>query len=520
MTKHNIFRIRFGFTVMLITGLLVTTNLFANVKLPAIFSDNMVLQQRTKVAFWGWADAGEMIKITGNWSANSVSVRADASGNWKVMMKTPKAGGPFTININGQNSIVLKDVLIGEVWVCSGQSNMVMSLKASDNGKEEGAIADNPSIRYFSVSRQHGSKEFNDCPGSVWKKTTPSTAPSFSAVAYYFAKKINQELKVPVGIIYAAWGGTPAEAWTPATVFKSGTLSIYNRRWDEVLQNIGKDSLAYNLDIEKYERTRKMPDSGKIKKPEEPRTVMNFKRPWREPAVLFNGMINPVIPFGIKGFLWYQGESNVNYADEYALLFGSMIESWRDRWKQDNGLKDLPFYFVQLPPFGYSNLDAGARVREAQDEVSKKLKNTGMAVTIDVGNMKDIHPTRKKEVGDRLAFLALNKTYGFKNILYAGPVVKKAKSLNNQVTVEFDQENNTVNKQQVGGFEIGYKKQKVDTLVFVPAQSRIEGNKIIVWNEEVQNPVMVRYAWLQIGEANLVNKQGLPTAPFSKFITN
>jgi sialate O-acetylesterase len=505
------YNLNYFFSVVL--GLFFSANSFANVKLPAIFSDHMVLQQQSKVAVWGWADAGEQITITGSWSASPVSIKADASGGWKGMLQTPKAGGPYTIKIKGNNSIELNDVLIGEVWVCSGQSNMVFSLKGSDNAKAEIAAADFPLIRYFSVERQYGLQDFKDCPGSVWQKTSPSVAGSFSAVAYYFAKKIHKDLKVPVGIVYAAWGGTPAEAWTPGAVLKNDPLlSKYIDRWKDIQDNVGKDSVAYHAELSKWNK-----DSTAFKKPGEPQTLYYYKRPWREPSVLFNGMIGPVIPYGIKGVLWYQGESNVSYASEYYQLFSAMINSWRNRWGRD---KDLPFYFVQIASYGYNDLDAAARLREGQYQVMENIPNTGMAVTTDLGNMKDIHYTHKKEVGERLALIALARDYGFKQMIYKGPESKKVYSEENKVIIEFKSSSSPLATagDMVKGFELGYTLPGSDSIVFITASAKIEGDKVIVWNEKIKQPLEVRYAWLLAGDADLSDKEGLPAFPFRKKI--
>lgn len=492
---------------------------FAAVKLPAMFGDGMVLQQQSKVALWGWAKEGEDITITQSWDPSpTIHTKADSFGKWKVMLSTPAAGGPYVLTIKATNIIQIKDVMIGEVWLCSGQSNMVFSLKSSEGAKDEIAKANFPSIRYFSVKRQYGPSESDDCPGSVWEKTTPSNAPGFSAVAYYFAKKIHLQKNVPVGIIYSAWGGTPAEAWTPSMVINNDTvLQRYLQRWEYILQNVGKDSVAYHLELNDWQKQRLSTDSMKQKVPAEPQTLYYFKRPWREPSVLFNGMICPVIPFGIKGVLWYQGESNVAYADEYSQLFGSMIQGWRQRWQQAGGLTNIPFYFVQLAPYGYNNLEKAARLRQAQEDVTKQLKGTGMAVTIDLGNMKDIHFTRKKEVGERLALIALHQLYGFREVAFAGPNIKKLKRSKEGLIIEFDQKLQTTNTQDPSGFEIGYLLKGTDSLQYMPARATVEKNKLIVWSDSNQHPAAVRYAWLQIGTANLISVQGgLPVAPFSR----
>ncbi|HEX2629603.1 MAG TPA: sialate O-acetylesterase, partial [Chitinophagaceae bacterium] len=442
------------------------------------------------------------------WSAKAITTNADAQGKWQLYIKTANAGGPYTITIKGNNTVEVNDVLLGEVWLCSGQSNMGFTLKSSEGGKEEIAAADLPTIRYFSVKRQYGLENFDDCPGSVWQKTKPANAGNYSAVAFYFAKKIQQELKVPVGIIFNAWGGTPAEAWTPMPVLKGDTiLSKYIDRWAVIQNNVGKDSTAYNNKLEEWKK-----DSVKNKKPSEPQTLYYFKRPWREPSVLFNGMTDPVIPYGIKGVLWYQGESNVAYADEYFLLFSKMIESWRNRYKEKGYKETLPFYFVQIAPNGYNDLDAAARLREAQQQVADKIPNTAMAVTMDVGDMNDIHYTRKKEVGDRLALLALKNLYKQSKLIATAPTVKKKSAQGGLVTMEFTGDLDIT--KTPGAFEIGYRPISTDSIVYVKANTRIESNKIIAWTEKTRSPLVVRYGWLFPGEANVMSKEGLPVAPF------
>ncbi len=495
--------------------MLMPSTVYANVKLPAIFSDGMVLQQKAKVAVWGWADVGENITITASWHlAKSIKVKADVSGKWKLIIQTPSAGGPYQLKVKGNNVIELKDVLIGEVWVCSGQSNMVFSLKASENAKEEIQKADYPAIRYFSVKRQYGSELFNDAQGSVWQKTSPQTASSFSAVAYYFAKKIHKDLHVPVGIVYTAWGGTPAEAWTPKNVLESDdSLSLSIRRWKDMYVTVGKDSIAYHLALDNWEKAKKASGNNKLKKPEEPATLISYNRPWREPSVLFNGMISPVIPFAIKGVLWYQGESNVSYPGEYFHLFSNMIKGWREGWNN----QDLPFYFVQIAPFAYSKMDAAAQLREAQYKVMQTIANTGMAVTVDVGEMKDQHFIRKKQVGERLALIAIAKDYGNKKIVFKGPELKNVIRDNEKLILEFEQSFSAlkVGGDTLKGFEIGYRSSN-DSIVFNKAQANLQGNKVVVWSDAIKEPVEVRYAWLLVGEANLFNEEGLPAFPFRK----
>lgn len=516
--------------LLTITALALSGSVMAHVRLPAVFSDHMVLQQRAQTAFWGWADPGERIIISSGWTATSVTTQADASGKWSVKVPTPAAGGPFTIHIN---DLELKDILVGEVWLCSGQSNMVFSLKGAVNAKEEIPQADYPDIRYFSVTRQYAGHTFDDSPGATWISASPKTAPSFSAVAYFFAKKLHAQLHVPIGIIYSAWGGTPAEAWTePAVMQKDTILTRYFTRWKYIQDNVGRDSVAWHEALDKWQQAHpgtetsdtKTDDqfaapAGDSKKPAEPQTHYYYVRPWREPGVLFNGMINPIIPFTIKGVLWYQGESNVSYADEYLRLMTAMIDSWRARWGAN-----FPFYVVQISAYGYASLDAAARLREAEYEISKKVPNTGTAVTADLGNMKDIHYTRKKEVGDRLALIALARDYGQKKQVYKSPEFKKATASNGKITVEFEPstaglEPGTATPGTVKGFELGYRAPTGDSLLYQPANAKIDGNKVIVWNDAIKDPIAVRYAWLLVGEANLFNTEGLPAFPFRATIT-
>lgn len=487
---------------------------WSTIKLPAIFSNGMVLQRNASVLIWGWADPGEEIRLSPGWVKKTVLLKADVKGKWQCSINTPGNIAPSTITIKGNNTIVLSDILFGEVWLCSGQSNMGFTLKSSEGGKEEIAAADLPTIRYFSVKRQYGLEKFDDCPGSVWQKTTPANAGNYSAVAFYFAKKIQQELNVPIGIIFNAWGGTPAEAWTPLPVLKNDTiLSKYIDRWAIIQNNVGKDSIAYYSKLEEWKK-----DSTRNKKPAEPQTLYYFKRPWREPSVLFNGMTDPVIPYGIKGVLWYQGESNVAYADEYFHLFSNMIESWRNRYKEKGYKGTLPFYFVQIAPNDYNDLDAAARLREAQQQVADKIPNTAMAVTMDVGDMNDIHYTRKKEVGDRLAFLALRNLYKQNKLVATAPLVKKVSTQGGQVTMEFNGELDISKTPQA--FEIGYRLPSSDSIVYVKANTRIESNRIIAWTEKTRSPIVVRYGWLLPGEANVMSKEGLPVAPFRFTIKN
>ncbi|HEY4107661.1 discoidin domain-containing protein [Puia sp.] len=476
--------------LLLVTSIPAT----ARVRLPAIFSDGMVLQQKTQTAFWGWADPGEAVTIRVSWAAAPVSVHADASGRWKAAVPTPIAGGPYKVHIN---DIVLKDVYSGEVWLCSGQSNMVFSMKETADHEAEIAKADYPTIRYFSVTRQYARHDFEDAPGAHWVLCSPKTAPGFSAVAYFFARKLQQTLHVPVGIVYSAWGGTPAEAWTPETILAGDpVLARYDQRWKAIQQNVGADSTKYHAEI------------AAGKKAAEPQTFYYFKRPWREPGVLYNGMIEPVIPFTLKGVLWYQGESNVNYADEYYRLLSSMIAGWRHAWQQP----DLPFYVVQISAFGYASPDNAAKVREAEYEISQRIPHTGTAVTLDLGDMKNIHYTHKQPVGERLARIALHNDYGFSTLDYRGPEFASAVLKAGEVTISFRPSASKLAGDTVGGFELGVPSG--DSLLYSPARAQVQGDKVVVWKEGVDHPAAVRYGWGLPAQANLFDSEGLPAFPF------
>jgi sialate O-acetylesterase len=495
----------------------VSTQVNATVRLPAIFSDHMVLQQQTAVAVWGWAKPGEEVVVSGSWSGKKVLTTTGKDGKWILFLRTPVAGGPYTVNIKGENNIQLTDVLVGEVWIASGQSNMATSLKPSFKGEEEVAKADHPRIRHFSVKRQYGLKDFDDAPGTQWIRISPSTAGSFSAVAYYFAKNLQDSLKVPVGIIYNAWGGTPAQAWMPHDLLQNDTkLSVYLDRWKKILHDAGKDSVTYNNALQQWAKQRvDSTKDGWPKMPAEPQSVYYFKRPWREPGVLFNGMLKPVVPYSIKGVVWYQGESNVADADEYEYLLTRMIDSWRNAWKRKGGAPGFSFYIVQIAANGYNDLDAAARVRAAQQNVADKVKHSGIAITMDLGEMDNIHYAHKREAGERLAWLALAKDYNRKQIVYAGPRCKKVTIEANKAVVHFDQPIETIEEKAGDGFEIGYKKAGADSVMYLKAEVKIEGNKALLWNDKIAKPLMVRYAWLLPDEANIMNSKGLPAHPFS-----
>ena len=663
------FDLAFLLTVFLITITAQEKRLI----LPAVFSDNMVLQQNSNAAIWGKADAGSKILIESSWGKSAETV-ADKYGKWKTEIQTPPAGGPFELKIKtDKEEITYKNVLIGEVWLCSGQSNMEMTLEGFapnsfiEGSKEVIANSQNSNIRFFTVAREISSEPNYDCKGQ-WQESTPQTAAKFSATAYFFGKKLYDELNVPIGLIHSSWGGTPAEAWTsgkyledfpvyketitklPQSAKEINTLknwlyelpqinlnneddaakwqsidfndsqcsspefkdnvwpemnlpvlweaaglgnfdgAVWFRKKIELPQTFVNNDLVlelgpiddmditfvngvevggfenegfwntnriYNIPKELIKnnivtiavrvidnqggggiygkkeqiliRTKDGTESVSIagvwkylpvaefenmkffvfgaegeKYKQRPKLTVEFSS--HTPSTLYNGMIAPLIPYNIKGAIWYQGESNVGRAEEYKELFPAMIKNWREDW----GLGDFPFYYVQIAPWNYGKESHSELLREAQ-MMSLSVPNTGMAVTLDIGNPEDIHPAKKFEVGNRLALWALAKNYG-KDIPFSGPMYASFQIENEKIILSFKyaesglviNEINNSNNFVIAGNDMVFKKAEV----------KVEGNKLIVYNTEIKNPAVVRYCWDNISEATLFNKDGLPASSF------
>lgn len=492
-------------TATIICLLLVASQAaIAAVKLPAIIGDNMVLQQRMENPIWGTADPGE--KITVSIGVRKVSTVADDKGNWSVKLKPMKAGGPYEMTVAGGNTITLKNILVGEVWVCSGQSNMQMEIKDVLNGKDEVAAASNPNLRLFTVPMKVSVKPLRDCEGT-WGESSPALAEHFSATAYFFGRELQKKLNVPVGLIHTSWGGTPAESWTPHEVLSGDPDFVpILTRWQETLKNYPTAKVEYEKAFAKWKV-----DNEKAKAEGKPETWA----PWPPngpgspitPAGLYNAMISPVIPFGIKGAIWYQGESNADRAYQYRKLFPAMIESWRQAWKQG----EFPFLFVQLANwtgwFPPENTE-WAELREAQT-LTLRHKNTGMAVAIDIGDAADIHPKNKQDVGKRLELAAEAIAYG-KQIEYSGPMYESMKIDGDRVILRFSHAAGlTAKGDDLKGFTIAGEDKK-----FVPASAKISGDTVIVRADDVAKPAAVRYAWQSNPACNLYNKAGLPASPF------
>ena len=617
----------------------------AQVKLPKLISDSMVLQRDSKVNVWGWATANE--KVIVKFNNKSYKTKADDSGKWRVVLPATNAGGPHTIIITGKNKITLKEILFGDVWFCSGQSNMVHQMNIHDvTYAKEIAEANYPQIRQFlipTLSNLQGPQ--NDLPAGSWKPAVGEDVRPFSAVAYFFAKKLFERYKVPIGIINASVGGTPIESWTSedglkdfstlsATIQKnkdtayiseqknrpqvntsrqqsdmglSGKIKWYElsyipKGWRNIaIPGYWEDQGIKDLNgVVWYRKEIDVPESmtGKPAKvflgrivdadilfingkqvgattyqypqrrytvpddllktgknlvvvkvintfgkggfvPDKPyylfagNDTIDLKGYWQykvgevfiprsnaggggiaaqnQPAALYNAMISPVTNFTIKGFLWYQGESNAGRPEEYAKLQPAQIIDWRNKWKQG----ELPFLYAQLPGFmDYNYLPAEsewATLRESQLK-SLSVPNTGMAVTIDLGEWNDIHPDNKKDVGERLALVAEKIAYG-ENIVYSGPLFESSKIESNKIIIAFKNIGSGLTSndgEELSEFAIAGADKK-----FFWAKAKIEGDKIIVWNEEIKDPVYVRYAWADNPvNPNLYNKEGLPASPF------
>jgi len=450
--------------------LLNFTLAFAEIELPSVISDNMVLQQQFEAPIWGWAQPGETIRVTASWDQREITTTANVNGKWFVNLLTPQAGGVHSITIN---DIMLKNILIGEVWICSGQSNMWWPLSQTMDAETEIAAANFKEIRFFYVAREFADEPKKNCYGK-WTDCNSQTVMGFSAVAYFFGRELQRELGVPIGLIHTSWGGTPAEAWTRKEVLQSDPeLAIYLKRFEEKIAAAEPGNLPLNQG---------------------------------SPSSLYNAMIAPLIPFGIRGAIWYQGESNAREAKLYEKLFPTMIKNWRDDWRQG----DFSFYFVQIAPYNYDTPMICALLRDAQRK-SLSVPNTGMAVTLDIGDPNDIHPRNKQDVGKRLALWALAKNYGKQNIVYSGPLYQSMKIEKNKIRLFFE---NVGSGLMAKGDALSHFEIAGDDQNFFPARARIDGKTVVVSSNEVKKPVAVRFAFQNTDEPNLFNEEGLPVSSF------
>jgi len=437
----------------------------ANVVLPAIFSDNMVLQRNSEVKIWGWGSPKEEITITTSWNNKEYKTTPNNEANWKLDIRTPEAGGPFEISIKGYNQISLKNILIGEVWLCSGQSNMEMNASwGIKNGEEETKLAHHPNIRFLSIPKLTSASPQDNLPAN-WEECTPETMKYFSAVAYFFALHLQEDLKdVPIGLINSSWGGTPAEIWIPEPIIKKDPVLVAS---------------ANKLNTTEYGPNL--------------------------PGRAFNAMINPLAGFKIAGTIWYQGESNVG-AQNYEKTLSSLIKSWREKWNQD-----FPFYYVQIAPYEYGDEHfGGVEIQDAQRKTLQLVKNTGMAMTSDVATLDDIHPKDKKTVGNRLAEIALKKHYKTRNTIAEGPLFKNMDIQKNTISITFENAQGLYFKnKRTALFEVAGKDN-----IFHPAEASIKNDTITVKSKFVKEPRQVRFAWKNTAQSDLFNSANLPASAF------
>lgn len=457
----------------------------AQVTLPPFFNCNMVLQQGMPIPVWGWASPGEKVSVTFN--NKTVTTKTGKDGKWKVTLHAMNYGGPHNMVIKGKNLRTIENILIGEVWVCSGQSNMAFNLSSALNAEAEINTSNYPEIRLFTVNKRISQTPQENLEDGAWWECSPISSPQFSAVAYFFGRELYHKLKVPIGLINTSWGGTVAETWTsPETIAK-------NPDFAPMLEKLKK------LDLQEYSKSLE-PSGAKL-------------GPNSFPTLLYNGMINPLIPYGIKGAIWYQGEGNAKRAYQYRRVFSDMIKDWRNQWDQG----DFPFLFVQLAnykkPDSLPSESAWAELREAQS-MALELPKTGMASAIDVGDASNIHPKDKLTVGKRLALAALYTAYRQK-IEYSGPVFNKMKINGNRIEITFSHVGTGLKVKDkynyIKGFALSGNDHK-----FYWAKARITGvNTIIVSTPEVSEPVAVRYGWANNpDDLNLYNSEGLPADPF------
>jgi sialate O-acetylesterase len=456
-----------------------TISAHALITLPEVITNNMVLQQKEINTFWGKSNAGTTVMMVTSWDKKKYQRVADAAGNWKIKFKTPSAGGPYTISLNDGALLTLKNVMIGEVWFCSGQSNMEMPLAGWGKIKDyqnEIANANYPQIRLLKVKKAISSRPQSDFKTNTlgWQECSPSTIADFSATAYFFARKLYSAHPVAIGLIDATWGGTIVESWTSAASIS---------KLPAFADSIKKIAL--------------LPVDLKLKDP-------------NRASLLFNAMVNPFLQVSIKGILWYQGESNNRRAYQYRELFPLLIKDWRARFNKPK----MPFLYVQLAGYFESETQPAegnwAELREAQ-AMALSLPYTGMATAVDIGEAKDIHPKNKQEVGRRLALVALAKVYQ-QNVAYSGPVYKNMAHDGGTITLTFDHTEGglrAAGQQEIKGFAVAGADKK-----FYWAKAAVNGNKIIVFAAEVKNPVAVRYAWANNPVSNLTNGSGLPALPF------
>lgn len=452
----------------------------ADVKLPAIFGDHMVLQRGMKVPVWGTADAGEHVTVKA--AGQEHAATADAKGRWRIALDPMDSAQPIDLTITGKNTVRLTDVLVGEVWVCSGQSNMSFPVHNASTGPEALKSADRPNLRLFKSARAYTKEPQADLPPTKWQLSSPESAKDFAAVGYFFATDLAKDVHVPIGLIESDWGGTRAEAWLPKPVFDSLKLP-YEPAWTE-------------------QWLHPTPNA----KGGEGEPLPARDRSYMAPGVIYNGMIAPIAGFAIRGVIWYQGETNTAYPADYRNVLSALVTSWRAAWQQG----DFPFLVVELANFGTKTRD-WPTLRASQAQVAHDLPNVGLAVTIDLGDAHNIHYKDKQTVGHRVALVARHLAYGQADVPYSGPTLKSAQANGAEVTLTFDHANDglVAKGDTLKGFELAGADGK-----FVAAQARIVGDNVSLHADGVSSPAAVRYGWANDPQCTLFNRANLPASPF------
>ncbi len=456
------------FIKVILIGIMMNSILssFAVIRLPNIIGDNMVLQQQSDVKLWGWGEPNEKVVVTTSWDNKTyAAVTVTGNATWQLIIKTPVAGGPYFIRFSGENMIVLNNVVIGEVWICSGQSNMEMSGKwGLQDIKKELPVARNNEIRFFHIPKMSSAFPQQNC-GGKWMVCDSRSLYTFSAVGYYFGKEVNRKLNMPVGLIQSCWSGSSADVWTP----------------DSIIRNDSKLS----------EATKHIAPNGQV-----PHMA----------GYVYNAMIAPITNYDVAGVVWYQGENNSHVASVYPRLFTSMIDAWRGAFG-----KNMPFYYVQVAPFNYQQKNWGALIREAQAECMTHHK-TGMVVITDlVENVHDVHPANKQDVGLRLANWALADNYHQEGIVFKSPFFNNMIIKNDKAVITLD---NAENGLVIKGSEVARLYIAGKDSIFYSAKATLKSNQIIVWSDKVKEPVAVRYAFGNTDIGNIFSKEGLPLGPF------
>ena len=502
------------FLTLLATALVLpaATSANAELKLPAVISDHMVLQRETQWPVWGWAAPNE--RITVSLAEEQLTTRADAEGRWLVRFTSPQVGGPYRLRVEGEDTALeVNDILVGEVWLCSGQSNMAMTVNRARDYQQEAARADLPKIRMFTTARQAAVEPRDDCQGR-WTVCSPESVGGFSATAFFFGRELHRRLGVPVGLLNSSWGGTAIEAWTSASAQSEiAALAPIHEPWKRSVAEYDpqRAQQTYEQRLERWKKQASEARAAGRKPPRRPTPPVDPRFNQNRPANLFNGMIHPLIPFAIRGAIWYQGERNSRGAEAalYGLQLETLIRDWRSRWDAE-----FPFLWVQLPNYQQRQTEpvetSGWVVIQEQMFQTLSEPNTGMAITIDIGEANDIHPKNKQDVGARLARWALARTYGLA-LCPSGPLFASARKQDGRMVITFQDGTGplSVDGDRLEGFAIAGADRR-----FVWGEAVLEGDRVVVSSPDVPAPVAVRYSWASNPIGNLRNRDALPAAPF------